>query len=191
MILYGSTTSPYVRRLRLWLADDPYEFVKLDIFSDEGRAILKSKNPALKIPMLSDGDSTIYDSRIIFRYLSEKLGREPISWAAENTLTLIDAANDSFVELFLLSVSGLETSNSDLKFVKLQQERTQDVMALLEIQAKQGDFGQWDYPAICLYSLLDWAEFRALVDLSQYPSLSAFKQEHANKVEVINTDPRI
>lgn len=40
MQLFGSTTSPFVRRLRLYLNDRQYEFINLDIFSNEGREIL-------------------------------------------------------------------------------------------------------------------------------------------------------
>ena len=42
MKLYGSTTSPYVRRIRLWLNDTDYEFVNMDIFAGPGRALLKA-----------------------------------------------------------------------------------------------------------------------------------------------------
>ena len=71
MELYGSNTSPYVRRLQIWLANDEYEFVELDIMSEEGHQILKAKNPTLKVPMLYDGEQPIYDSRVIFRYLNQ------------------------------------------------------------------------------------------------------------------------
>ena len=32
MKLYGSTTSPYVRRIRLFLSGKDYEFINMDIF---------------------------------------------------------------------------------------------------------------------------------------------------------------
>ena len=72
MKLYGSTTSPYVRRIRLWLNDTDYEFVNMDIFAGPGRALLKEKNPALKVPALEDGEQMVFDSREIFRYLQTK-----------------------------------------------------------------------------------------------------------------------
>ena len=56
MKLIGSNTSPYVRRLRLWLEGINYEFAALNIFEGEGRDTLKSHNPALRVPMLINGD---------------------------------------------------------------------------------------------------------------------------------------
>ncbi len=44
MKLIGSTTSPYVRRIRLLLNDEPYEFINLDIYG-EGRDELRRTNP--------------------------------------------------------------------------------------------------------------------------------------------------
>ena len=100
MKLIGSTTSPYVRRIRLLLDDSDYEFVNLDIYC-QGRDELRRNNPALKIPMLIDDNQEVYDSRVIARYLSEKQGMVPLTWDQENQLTLIDAANDSAVILLL------------------------------------------------------------------------------------------
>ena len=38
MQLLGSVASPFVRRLRLVLAGQPYQFVALNIFESEGRS---------------------------------------------------------------------------------------------------------------------------------------------------------
>ncbi|HCS83004.1 MAG TPA: glutathione S-transferase, partial [Alteromonas macleodii] len=45
MKLYGSTTSPYVRRIRIVLASTEHEFLNLQIFSGEDRELLASRNP--------------------------------------------------------------------------------------------------------------------------------------------------
>jgi len=52
--LYGSTTSPYVRRLRIWLANTQHEFVNVQIFEPADRSDMILKNPTMKIPMLED-----------------------------------------------------------------------------------------------------------------------------------------
>ena len=84
MKLIGSTTSPYVRRIRLLLGDADYDFVSLDIYG-AGRDELRRNNPALKIPMLQDGDQAVYDSRVIARYLAHKQGIAALSWDQENS----------------------------------------------------------------------------------------------------------
>jgi len=48
MKLYGSQTSPYVRRIRFLLATTAHEFINLNIFAGEGRQTLAAINPALR-----------------------------------------------------------------------------------------------------------------------------------------------
>lgn len=189
MKLYGSTTSPYVRRLRYWLADRPYEFVNMDIFGPEGRKQLKAKNPTLKIPMLEDEGQIIFDSNVIFRYLNQKFGNAPLSWEQENQLTLINAANDSLVELLLCNRSNLDTK-SDTLFFKLQHERVGEVFAELNRQLDAGALSDWNYVTLSLYSLLDWCLFRHLFPLDHYPALRAFHKAHQQDPWAIKTDPR-
>ena len=55
MKLYGSQTSPYVRRIRLLLADTAYDFIKLDIFSAADRDTLAALNPNQKIITIEGG----------------------------------------------------------------------------------------------------------------------------------------
>ncbi|MEW9797117.1 glutathione S-transferase family protein [Alteromonas sp. CYL-A6] len=189
MKLYGSTTSPYVRRIRMVLANTPHEFLNLQILSGDDRVLLASRNPAMKIPCLEDDGQMLFDSRIIYRYLADKLSHAPLSWEAENQLTLIDAATDSFVQLLMLTRSDIDTSQDRLHF-RLQRERIEEVFSALESQLEQGGFSGWHYPEICLFSLVDWVEFRELHSLAAYPQLRAFRDRHIDRIEVTATDPR-
>lgn len=188
MKLIGSTTSPYVRRIRLLLADTPYEFVNLDIYG-EGRAELRRVNPALKVPMLQDAGQSIFDSRVISRYLRERDGAAPLTWAQENLLTLVDAANDSFVTLLLSKRSGLDI-DQDALFYNLQHERIRTTFKELVKQVKAGAFDQWHYPAICLYCLVDWVDFRKIADFSGAEALLEFRDRNRRQPMVAETDPR-
>ena len=105
MQLIGSVASPYVRRTRLLLVDVDYEFRDLAIY-DADKAELARRNPTLKIPVLIDGETTLFDSRVIQRYLASRLGQAPLEWDEENQLTVIDGANDAFVALFLAARPG-------------------------------------------------------------------------------------
>ncbi|WP_166422316.1 glutathione S-transferase [Paraglaciecola sp. 20A4] len=192
--LYGSTTSPYVRRLRIWLANTQHEFINMQIFESEDRTILITKNPALKVPALEhiEGDKStlIYDSRVIYRYLVEQLNYASLSWEQENQLTLIDSVNDSLVQMFLLSKSDVIADTEKL-FFKLQKERVNNVLAELNEHVERGKFNSWNYPAICLFSLIDWIEFRSLHNLKGLSALLDFHQENAPRIEVTATDPRM
>jgi glutathione S-transferase len=193
MKLLGSTTSPFVRRLRLYslqlnVAD--FEFVPLDIFANsEDRKLLTDNNPAQKVPALIDEEQCIYDSRVIFRYLSDKFQQPSLTWRQENLLTIIDAANDSLISLFLLKRSGLDTSE-DLFFFNLQHERVEKTFLALEQSVNNGEFEQWHYPAICLYCLLDWVALRQVYDFTHLVSLIEFQRVNANHVGITETAPR-
>ena len=170
MKLYGSQTSPYVRRIRLLLAELPCEFIKLNILDSADRETLAAINPTLRIPMLDDAGQTIFDSGVIYRYLAAKTNATPLSWYQENQLTVINAVNDSLVMLYQCSRSGLDT-NDDKLFFNLQRERIAMSLYVLEQQAANAEFANWQYPAMALYSLLDWVAFRELLELDDYPAL--------------------
>ena len=69
MKLIGSTTSPYVRKVRVVMTEKKldFQFVLEDVWGSE--AILKS-NPLGKVPCLvMEGGEAVFDSRVIVEYL--------------------------------------------------------------------------------------------------------------------------
>ena len=69
MKLLGSTTSPYVRKVRIVMAEKKldYQFVIEDVWASD--AILKS-NPLGKVPCLvMEGGEAVFDSRVIVEYV--------------------------------------------------------------------------------------------------------------------------
>ncbi|MGY8871533.1 MAG: glutathione S-transferase family protein [Pseudomonadales bacterium] len=189
MKLIGSGMSPYARRIRLFLEGQDYEFINLNIYSPEGREALATYTPAMKVPVLIDAEQKIYDSRAIHRYLTEKQTAKPLSWDQENLLTLIDAANDSFVILLMAARSNIDTE-ADALILNLQKERIERTMPLLEQAIIDGHLSEWGYPSICLFCLLDWVSFRELCDLSVYPHLSSFLSEKSAYPAVEASNPR-
>ena len=187
--LYGSTTSPYVRRIRMWLSNVDHEFINLQIFEGKDRELLASHNPTLKIPMLQDGEQMLFDSRVIFRYLTDKMDYPLLSWQQENQLTLIDAANDSLVQLLILKRSEFDTGADKLYF-NLQRERVNATLSHLDELVAKGHFNDWHYPSICLFSLVDWIQFREMHDLAGFDQLLAFHADNVSRIEVTATDPR-
>ena len=191
--LYGSTTSPFVRRLRIWLANTEHEFINLQIFDEQDRQTLAAKNPTMKIPMLEDGEDKalkiIFDSRIIYRYLTDKFDDPLLNWEQEDQLTLIDSANDSLVQMFILSNSDIKPDEDKL-FFKLQKERVNAVLVHLNQMVADKKFASWNYPAVCLYCLIDWIEFRNLHNMQGLTDLLAFHDDNAQRIEVTATDPR-
>jgi len=189
MELIGSSTSPYVRRIRLLLCEMPHRFSDLDIYNID-REALRQKTPIMRIPVLIDGDRTVYDSRIIARYIAaEKLKTPSLNWDEENLISIIDGATDALIALLLIKRSGIDVE-ADQLYIKLQKDRAATTLNELEKLVAKKAFEQWNYPSICLYTLLDWAEFRSMIDLGELPNLKAFKECNQNRESVAATDPR-
>ena len=188
MTLYGSLPSPYVRRIRMLMDGMDYHFEAVDIYNDAKRAEYAAVSPIKKLPVLVDGDQTVFDSHVICEYLRRKqqLPEQPIS--EQNLIAAIDGVNDSLIVLFMGKRSGLEVSPDTLLF-KLQLERIPDTLAWLNAQAEQGAFAEWHMATIALIALLDWAEFRNLYDFSEYPALRAARESHQTREIVKNTYP--
>ncbi|MEL0639908.1 glutathione S-transferase family protein [Pseudoalteromonas aliena] len=192
MKLVGTVASPYARRIRMWALENKLdlEFVILDIFSEQGRSTLASKSPARKVPILIDGDLTLGDSNSILRYLLQKTGKLQLTWSQEQLLTVINACNDSLVEIALCKRSGFNTQ-SDKLFFNLQNERIAETLSYLNTHLADGEFKSCEYLNISLYCLLDWICFRELTDFSQHSELVAFHEQYSKRQAAINTSPSL
>jgi glutathione S-transferase len=70
MKLIGSTTSPYVRKVRVVMAEKKldYQFVEEDVWSAD--TTIMQSNPLGKVPCLvMEGGEALFDSRVIVEYL--------------------------------------------------------------------------------------------------------------------------
>ena len=70
MKLIGATTSPYVRKVRVVMAEKKldYEFVTEDVWAPE--STIGQSNPLGKVPCLvMEGGEALFDSRVIVEYL--------------------------------------------------------------------------------------------------------------------------
>jgi glutathione S-transferase len=70
MKLIGAITSPYVRKVRIVMAEKKldYQFVQEDVWSAETR--IGASNPLGKVPCLvMEGGEAVFDSRVIVEYL--------------------------------------------------------------------------------------------------------------------------
>ncbi|WP_404342555.1 glutathione S-transferase family protein [Pseudoalteromonas mariniglutinosa] len=191
MQLLGSNSSPFVRRIRVWAYRNAIslDFKNLDIFAKADREIMIHCNPARKIPILIDDAQTITDSNVIIRYLLEKNQQPRFNWQQENLLTVINACNDSLVELLLCQRSGFNTGDDKL-FFNLQNERITETLTYLNTQTTESVFKSCEYLNISLYCLLDWIYFRELTDFSHLTHLTDFYEQFAQQPAIQLTDPR-
>lgn len=111
MKLIGSTTSPYVRKLRVALLEKklPFEFV-IDSPWEAGNHV-SDYNPLGKVPaMVTDDGEVLFDSNVLLAYV-ETLGAAPAllpadpraAIAVRQTAALADGMTDAAVALLLES----------------------------------------------------------------------------------------
>nr|WP_247686810.1 glutathione S-transferase [Pseudoalteromonas luteoviolacea] len=191
VILYGSDTSPYVRRLRIYcgIHNLTVDYKPIDIFNAQDREILIKHNPARKIPFLICAEQAICDSNVIVRYLQDKFSLPHLNWQQENLLTTINACNDSLIEILLGQRSGFDTQ-SDVLFFNLQRERITETLAYLDKQCATDVFLNCEYLQISLYCLLDWIRFRDLADISHLHGLLSHLETWQQNAFAQETDPR-
>ena len=163
MKLLGTTTSPYVRKARIVLAEKKidYDFVLNSPWLAENT--VSQHNPLGKVPvLLLDDDSSLYDSRVIVEYLdtvspNNRLipasGRERITvkrWEA-----LGDGICDAAASHFLESKRG-QNQRSDA-WLERQQGKI-----LAGLQVMSGDLGEQPWCHGNAFSLADIAIGSAL-----------------------------
>jgi len=190
--LIGSLTSPYVRKLRLLLNNlASYELKCINYLEANDSEYLKNINPINKIPILLDGDKTIYDSRVIYNYLAKKHDLKPFSIEEENILSAIDAALDTSINLFSLRRGGMDLNGGNA-YIERQKERIPLLLNYLTPWAEKLDpknSNDWNYLSMSLYSYLYWGTFREILDLSQHDSLKQFLAKFKDLPGVFETNP--
>ncbi len=139
MKLIGSLTSPYVRKVRIVLAEKKldYEFVLDDPWAEAAQ--LKAHNPLGKVPcLIMDESGSLFDSRVIVEYLDalspvSRLipapGRERIEvkrWEAVAD-GVMDAAANAFIE-----VNKRAAHLQDLQYRQRQMDKIQASLAYME-----------------------------------------------------------
>lgn len=192
LVLYGSLTSPYVRRIRALLVHTPYTMKVINIYEPGGRDILKKISPVLKIPVLQIDHEFIYDSRIIFNFLSQSGIHRKLSIIEENTLTIIDAVADSLIALFLLNKTGIDIKREMSPFGAGQFERIEMSLDFLEesLKSKSPAFNEWSYVGIALQTTLEWAIFRNLYVFKNFKHLLTFVEANKNRPGINETKPQ-
>lgn len=213
--LFGHDTSPYVRRIRVLLAELGLAFERDSRSWTVADADVLRLNPMLRVPALSadrdDGtQQQLLDSKIIaaFLYEEQRVSGQPLPhaalpvaptmfdaasrWDDENLLSMIDAATDSTINLFVLELDGITRDKS--AYLQRQQSRTESCLRYLDDKlAGRTTFheGRWSYLDIALTCSLDWMIFRDRYPVGAHPNLVRFLAEHAARPSLSSTHPRL
>lgn len=161
MKLYGTTTSPFVRRVRVVAAEVGEAVDRIDTSTDAGMAQLREVSPIRKVPVaIVGGDRTIYDSRAIIDWLVTTRGWGGVApprdtWHEQNLLNAIDGALDSVIQLFYLRRDGVAIDGTP--YAQRQLDRADAIFAWVAPQLRTDTFG---LPEISVVCALDWMDFR-------------------------------
>jgi glutathione S-transferase len=197
MKLYGTTTSPFVRRVRIVAAEIGVPFEFIGTATPEGQKTLRQLSPIWKAPIAEIGGQMVFDSHVIIEHLFRNHGYGPLRsaggarWVREqNLVSAADGALDSLVNLFQYERDGMDLSGS--AFATKQRERAASILGWLEGELR----GQWltDEPSlgvaeIALLTALDWMVFRKRYPVETHPGLAAFREAHAERPSLKSTFP--
>jgi glutathione S-transferase len=184
MDLYGTRTSPFVRRIRV-VAEMVGAPIKLvDSSTDEGQKQLRAISPIWKVPVLHSEEQVIFDSRVITDYLILQFGNRNIRtesgqdpWREINVLSVIDGALDASINVFYLAKDGA----ADLSYMRKQASRVESAMSWLESQLDAHyltDISRIGRSEIALFTTLEWMTFRSTYPIERHPRLTQFVEFH-------------
>ncbi len=164
MKLYGTTTSPFVRRVRVVAAEAGVDLPLVNTALDAGQAELRAHSPIWKVPVLEVDGRTIFDSRAIIDWITTCHGWGRLAPPRDrfhhgNLVNAIDGALESAVTVFYLRRDGMDVS--DLAFAHRQRDRATAIFDWLGAELTAGRFGK--EPGLAELSLictLDWMAFR-------------------------------
>lgn len=188
-IVYGTTTSPFVRRIRLLLGEIPHELKEMNLHDEQEYIELNKINPLNQIPILKDGEKVIWDSRQIFNYLNSIHKFQEMSLDDENNLTVIDGMMSAGVTLMQLRRSGL-AADSDFQLNFRSRARMESSLNYLKKFLASEKSSQWNFHTISLISFLEWAIFRDILSIKDYPECCSFLAQHSSNKLVQQTKPR-
>lgn len=189
MKLYGTTTSPFVRRVSIVAAELGMPVEPVDTASEAGQAALREVSPIRKVPVAIVDGRTLFDSRVIVDWLTTTRGHGGIDpardrWREQNQLNAIDAAIDSTIQIMYLRRDGVAVDGS--AFAKRQLDRTAAILDWLGDELSASRFGLAELSLICA---LDWMDFRSVYPTERATRVAPIRAAWAERPSIASTRP--
>ena len=185
MKLIGSTTSPYVRKVRIVMAEKKldYQFLLDNVWSADTR--IAASNPLGKVPCLvMEGGEAVFDSRVIVEYLDtlSPVGKLIPSTGRERAEVRIwEALADGLLDAAILARlertwTGRADSERSAAWIARQMAKVDQALAAMSSGLGENT---WCSPGVHL-TLADIAVGCALGYLSfRFPAI-AWREQHLN-----------
>lgn len=191
MKLYGTTTSPYVRRVSIVAAEvgEPIEWV--DTATAAGQAELCAASPIRKVPIAIVDGRTLFDSQVISDWLITTRGHGGIApprdpWRERNQINAVDASIEAVIELFYLRRDGVAIDGTP--FAQRQYDRADAIMAWLGAELTADQLGLAQISVICA---LEWMEFRKTYPTERAAALAPIRAAWADHPSIAASRPRL
>ncbi len=196
MKLYGTTTSPFVRRVRVVAEELGVKYTVVSTAGEDGQAALRSVSPVWKVPAAEIDGHVLLDSHVIVEYLLDRSGYGTLRpardrWREANVHAVIDAMLDSAINVRLLRLDGADPEK--IAYLAKQRARVASTLDWIEGELRGGHFTddpRLGLTELALYTALDWMAFRDEVRLRDRPALAAFMDGHAGRPSLQATGPR-
>jgi glutathione S-transferase len=195
--LFGTTTSPFVRRVRVVAAEVGEPIEMIDTAPAPGQAKLREVSPIAKVPVAEVGGRIVYDSRVIIDWLITHRGwgnLEPPRdrWREANLINAIDGALDSVIQVFYLKRDGHPVD--DMPFAAKQRDRAGTIFEWLvgELAPDRRGFSRGlDLATLTLVCALDWMDFRASYPTDRHPGLAGVRAAWREHPSLAATRPHV
>jgi glutathione S-transferase len=196
MKLYGTTTSPFVRRVRVVALELGLPFTVVDTATDAGQAALRALHPLWKMPAVELDGQAIFDSRVITEQLLRRHGPGPFATLdaddidTHNVITVIDGALDALINALYLQRDGI--TGAQASYMTKQRERA--AAALGWVEARVDDVWltrarAFGLPELALCTALEWMRFRGMYAVEQHPGLVRCMEHHGARASMVATRP--
>ena len=204
MKLIGALSSPYVRKVRMVLAEKKldYQFIPENVWSDHTQ--IAASNPLGKVPcLIMEGGESVFDSRVIVEYIDTlspvgklipSAGRERAevkTWEA-----LADGLLDASILARLESTwAGRAETERSAAWIARQMDKVS--LALQAMERGLGDkafcsgihMSLSDIAVVCALGYLDF-RFPQIDWRSPHPSLHKLHDKMALRASFIDTQPQ-
>lgn len=203
MKLIGSTTSPYVRKVRIVMAEKKldYQFLQENVWAAD--TTIAASNPLGKVPcLIMEGGEAVFDSRVIVEYLDtlSPVGKLIPSTGRERAeVKTWEALADGLLDAAILvrlenTFDGRKASERSQAWIDRQMDK---VHASLKAMAQ----GLGDKPFcsgihlslsdIAVGCALGWLEFRfpEIGWRAEYPNLAKLMDKLAQRASFADTKP--
>lgn len=205
MKLIGSLTSPFVRKVRVVLAEKKldYQFVLDDVWGEA--PVVQEANPLSKVPCLvMEGGEAIFDSRVIVEYVDtlSPVGKLiPVSGRERAEVRTWEALADGLLDAAILARlentwSGRTAEQRSPAWVEHQMKKIHASLSAMshaladKTWCAQNHYSLADIAVGCSLSYLDF-RFPEINWRDSYPNLGALLGKLSQRSSFIETAPPV